>query len=794
MHPSNARRPTRPSRVGWIGLLALAASPALAVTPLEPTESVHAELPVGPPAPALHRDASRQLALSANPRLRALASRWGGAWTWRFDERSGRPYSAALPGVSWRHAEALVDDLRATLGPDITLREVREAQSGERWVLVYEQVHDGLPLFGTELALFALSGRIQAARTAVVPPPRRSAPAGAELWFPVDDGAHVRYEPAVWTEADDIVRILHAEDGRELAAWSLRHYATVELQHDERNPGSAILTSPLTDAAVDDGTGVQYTDSAGVHTAADPYDLLLAGQSLRVRDFADSGGPVPRFEGIEGDRELTVGGEGDLRFAAADGWHHTKVVEAWLASRNADHAILDIQVQALVNRGDFRCNAFYTGGTINFARKYGSCANTGRLADVIYHEYGHGVHHYGLLAGTFAGDLSEGTADYISATILDDPRVGLGFFGDSRSLRDISVDRVYPDNFRGQVHNDGRIWGSFLWEAGAGTPWEEAQGSWVNQWTFDPVPEEGLFSPTEAWSGEKVAGTALGELYRNLNVQYLRSPPLAVPEDGRMPLLTFRRWLTVEDSKYDKARLFLDDAQVWQQGGTDAGLSHTLDTRWVRFELDAEDLRGTEPRLTWVLRSDPGLEFGGWALDEVCVERLADLPAHHRVVDLELSVDEEDRVTARWSNPWIAPLDEVIVVRTRGGLPTGRDVGVWVFDDAAPEPTVAHELVDAETEPCTTYGYAVLVRGDGVWYEAVVDGDNAGTVRTACVDDPDVELPDPVDPSVDGEVGAVDAYRLPEIEGCGCQAPLRGSAAGAWLALFGLVLLRRRKR
>jgi len=1026
-----------------VALLALVGSgSASAVAPPSGAPSVHQSLPVGPPAPVLERRPSRQLALANNPHLRALAERWGGAWAWRFDESTGRPYSAALPGISWARAEALAEDVRRTLStsPDgIELRVIREAQVGERWAMVWQQEHDGLPLFGTELVLFAQSGRIHGLRTALVDPPAESAPVGAELWWPVRDGSdRVRWQAARRVQANDIVTIV-AMDGSTLDRWTTRLHATVQLEHDERKPGDPIVTSPLSDATVTDEAGSSLTDLKGVHSAADPYSLSLEGERLRLDDRARGG--TPAFDELTGDVLLKVGD--DLSYAAADTWHHTKVVEAWLEGRNPDHAILDEQVLATVNIGSFRCNAYYTSGTINFAARSGGCANTGRLGDVIYHEYGHGVHHYGLLAGGFAGDLSEGTADYISATILEDPQVGVGFFGDSRFLRDVSVDRVYPDNFRGQVHNDGRIWSSFLWnlreswmqeygeeagiekvdllmldamsqgpfmttvgdaviladdddgdlsngtphacelaelldqhglgpgpigvvhlehdpieragsydpgypvsfglfdampdcsgldrdsvalwytidpvtdddasdafvtgegeeavpaegptytsaggatwtrldlshadsvydgtiprqlattqvtyfiearaldgserisshdglgaslyrfrvgdlevvscqdfegldtlydpsaepdtddtdapgvhegwEAGAGTPWEEPRDSWESQWAVG-APVASLWTPDAAFSGDQIVATNLQGNYLNLNVQYLRSPELAVPEEGRMPLLAFRRWLTVEDAEFDKARIFVDEEQVWQQARTDSGGQHTLDAGWRLFELDARAWRGQDVRLTWTLRSDPGLEFGGWALDDVCVHRLADVPGHHRVRDLALSIDELDVVTATWTHPWIAPLDEVVVVRKRGALPAGLHDGLWLDVDQAPEPGTVRVVTDAQTEACARYGVAVFVRGDGVLYEDVVEGENAGFIETSCPDLPPGDPPDPVDPTPEGAVGGVSAWQLPEVEGCGCQAPLTGTGAAAWMALLGLLFLRRRTR
>ena len=65
-----------------------------------------------------------------------------------------------------------------------------------------------------------------------------------------------------------------------------------------------------------------------------------------------------------------------------------------------------------------------------------SCNNLGQIADVTYHEVGHGIHHYILESGTFAGDVSEGSADFISATILNDPILAPNARPDGSYIRD----------------------------------------------------------------------------------------------------------------------------------------------------------------------------------------------------------------------------------------------------------------------------------------------------------------------------------------------------------------------
>ncbi len=117
---------------------------------------------------------------------------------------------------------------------------------------------------------------------------------------------------------------------------------------------------------------------------------------------------------------------------------------------------------------DDSCNAFADGSTINFFMSSADCGNTGRLPDVIYHEYGHVMHAQTLIqgVGAFDGAFSEGLSDYLSATINDDPGMGRGFFHSSSPLRDLDPDNrehKWPDDI-GAIHFTGLIFGGAMWD------------------------------------------------------------------------------------------------------------------------------------------------------------------------------------------------------------------------------------------------------------------------------------------------------------------------------------------
>jgi MYXO-CTERM domain-containing protein len=148
--------------------------------------------------------------------------------------------------------------------------------------------------------------------------------------------------------------------------------------------------------------------------------------------------------------------------------HATIVNRYSKATLNPNLAWLDRPISARVNESG-NCNAYSTGDDIHFYRSSSQCENTGRIADVVYHEFGHSIHGQSIIpgAGDFDGALSEGVSDYLAATITNDHGMGRGFFRSNEALRDIDpvgTEKRWPDDRVGQVHTDGEIIGGTLWD------------------------------------------------------------------------------------------------------------------------------------------------------------------------------------------------------------------------------------------------------------------------------------------------------------------------------------------
>ncbi len=120
------------------------------------------------------------------------------------------------------------------------------------------------------------------------------------------------------------------------------------------------------------------------------------------------------------------------------------------------------------------CNAVYNGA-VNFFRSGGGCNNTGEIADVINHEWGHG-----LDLNTQGGDAGtgEGTADVVAMHLSRSPLLGPGFRVDGSAVRDLdattsptgllTATRIANGDcdFMGspESHCVGELYGQIAWE------------------------------------------------------------------------------------------------------------------------------------------------------------------------------------------------------------------------------------------------------------------------------------------------------------------------------------------
>ena len=236
-----------------------------------------------------------------------------------------------------------------------------------------------------------------------------------------------------------------------------------------RRPGATRQDYPAAYASLSVNGSTETSDAQGVvswPSGSATIGTTVSGDFINVNN--QGGGDVT------GSLNLADGGtavwslaQDEFNDAQLSVFVHGNLVKEYARVFAADLPYLDELLPANVNINQ-SCNAFYDGGSINFFRQANGCGNTGRLADVVYHEFGHALHDNGILegVGAFEGGASEGLSDFLAATITGDPGMGRGFFNSDEPLRHIdppNFEHKWPDDI-GEVHYTGLIIAGALWD------------------------------------------------------------------------------------------------------------------------------------------------------------------------------------------------------------------------------------------------------------------------------------------------------------------------------------------
>lgn len=262
--------------------------------------------------------------------------------------------------------------------------------------------------------------------------------------------------------------------GAPLAREQLLRFAASEISFDVplRAPqlGRKTYPAPLLSLAVDGVPGA--TDLAGGFTwpSGDPGALTFSVVGDRVLVASAVGTTAEAaFSAVDSQPVLWSLAEDEQGDAQLSAYIHANIAKAHAAEIAPSLAFLAGTLPAIVNEVDPQgCNAFWNGSALNFLTANSFCNNTARLADVVYHEFGHAFHQYSILKGVGSLDpsLGEGTGDIMAASITHDPRLSPGFFinGDN-SLREMDSGRRWPEDISSwDPHETGLIWAGAMWD------------------------------------------------------------------------------------------------------------------------------------------------------------------------------------------------------------------------------------------------------------------------------------------------------------------------------------------
>jgi Zn-dependent metalloprotease len=268
-----------------------------------------------------------------------------------------------------------------------------------------------------------------------------------------------------------------ATDGQLLARYNELPYGTFsgnvsgDVQpHLAQDP---YVELPLKDLKVTiSGGQTVYTDDNGDFTGSGPdspttVTAELWGKYVRVYDDLEGGI----------DQISTVASPGtpvDLKFddtntdvSERDCYYHANVVHDWIKNLDPSFSGMDFSVLCRVNVQGDCCNAFWSGASMSFYDACGGCVDMAQIADVVYHEYHHGItqNTYAPSPAPSSSGMNEAFSDYCGMTIIDSPIIGEGINQGNGFIRTGENLRQYPaSECNGEVHCLGEVLMGALWK------------------------------------------------------------------------------------------------------------------------------------------------------------------------------------------------------------------------------------------------------------------------------------------------------------------------------------------
>jgi cysteine-rich repeat protein len=478
-------------------------------------------------SPRIHRDVTWRAPAAAAAPLAQLAAT--GTWQAMWDHDTDVPLriwgsgidvpgAMADPAIAETAARRLLADHLALIAPgataaDFVLVANTLGGSGDVRTVGFEQRWNGLRVVGASVGFAFKHDRMIAISSTAAPHvtvalPRRRVDAGvaatrATAWLAQDGIATARVlrqgdrvvlpvirergtgAPSIEYRVAEELDVsadaagrwnvwVDANDGAAIARQATLRYATGSITFDvpDRSPTGTRSPHPAANLGVTIAGQPLTTDAAGVVTWAGAGAAQVT-PSLR--------GPLVAMTNVGGALATTVlqlmpGGTAtwsqagsELADAQLDSFVYVSTAKAFAKARlNPTLAYLDQTISVSVNE-NMTCNAYSTGDDVHFFRQDSQCENTGRIADVVYHEFGHSLHNNSIIpgAGAFDGSLSEGLADTLGVSITGDHGLGRGFFFNDSALRDldpVGVEKSWPKDADGEVHDEGEIIGEALWD------------------------------------------------------------------------------------------------------------------------------------------------------------------------------------------------------------------------------------------------------------------------------------------------------------------------------------------
>jgi MYXO-CTERM domain-containing protein len=267
---------------------------------------------------------------------------------------------------------------------------------------------------------------------------------------------------------------IDAYTGQPVARHQTLRYYSGQLLYDApiRYPLAGRQDYPAQYADVTVGTVPATTDIDGMVTFSATNISLTAGARGPYAVVVNDAGSDATVT-LSLDASDTTGWsdpDSELVDAQIASFVHANEIKVFARRLNPTLSWFDDVITVHVN-GDGDCNAMSDGDNIYFLLGSSQCENTGRVADVMYHEFGHSLHAQSIIwgAGAFDEALSEGLADFLSATFTGDPGMGRGFFTSDgnyplRHIDPSDKEYVWPSDVSPDSHQTGLILSGAFWD------------------------------------------------------------------------------------------------------------------------------------------------------------------------------------------------------------------------------------------------------------------------------------------------------------------------------------------
>src|SRR5262249_50548381 len=169
---------------------------------------------------------------------------------------------------------------------------------------------------------------------------------------------------------------------------------------------------------------------------------------------------------------------------------------------------------------------------------------------------------------------------------------------------------------------------------------------------------------------------------------------------------------------------FANDQLIWTNYKSKGGTSETIDDQWISHSVDLGGIadQGTV-HIGFGIKSDPGLQFGGWNLDDVCL--MAPATADNRMgIDDFVATDVGGPIHLTWTTPKFGPIQQIAIVKRSDRYPAAHDDGTPVATVDNPDLGGAADATDDNKDGSS--GYYAAYGFDGTeWSTVTIEGLNA---------------------------------------------------------------------